>query len=290
MARSKSGQWHLIDRTGAEIGLLPDISATGPPAEGAFPIEWKGKWGFLDGNGNKMLEPRFGAAGARFVGSDLMRFTGGQAAVLAPIASHAGSHALGLIDTKGKWIIDAEPFYIGYGEGSLVTDCRDIPEPGEPPWGFDFRPFGVLRGPEIRIPFSNADQVRAARGGLIPFAKTECLDRNLIDYMPPEELEAHKLRWGLLGYDGRIVTSPTHDEIQYPAGGFCAVQSGGLWGFISLAEKPGIEARYREVKPFSNGLSAVSDDSGKWGFIDEKGDWAVQPEFEEVGPFVKLTN
>ncbi|MBK9206008.1 MAG: WG repeat-containing protein [Candidatus Obscuribacter sp.] len=56
------------------------------------------------------------------------------------------------------------------------------------------------------------------------------------------------------------------------------------WGFIDLAGEPKIEAKYENVKPFSEGFAGVSQ-LGKWGFIDKTGKQITDLKFDQVSPF-----
>lgn len=53
-----------------------------------------------------------------------------------------------------------------------------------------------------------------------------------------------------------------------------------LYGYLSIDGKPLIPFKYRNCKPFSEGLAAVCTDEKKWGYIDKTGAYAIPPIFD----------
>jgi hypothetical protein len=58
----------------------------------------------------------------------------------------------------------------------------------------------------------------------------------------------------------------------------------GKYGFMDETEKVIIEAKYKNVMEFSEGLAAVQV-KDKWGFIDKTGQMVIAPEYYEVKSF-----
>ncbi|MGN0431291.1 MAG: WG repeat-containing protein [Lachnospiraceae bacterium] len=59
-----------------------------------------------------------------------------------------------------------------------------------------------------------------------------------------------------------------YDEIGVFAGGYCAVQSGGLWGYISEKGNLKISEKYTEAGVFASNIAFVTDQEGERYFID----------------------
>lgn len=43
--------------------------------------------------------------------------------------------------------------------------------------------------------------------------------------------------------------------------------------------------KYRNVRPYSEGLASVQSTSGKWGYINEQQKFVIQPKFEDAKEF-----
>lgn len=144
-----SNCWRIISFSGDSVRELGShVTSVSAPSEGLFPFQSRGRWGFIDATGTEMLEARFSNPEFAGCGSEVMSFAKGQAAILAPYAdieTGATHHIFGLITRNGDWLVEPEPSHLAYGDGSLVTDCRDIHEPGEPPFGFHFRSLGLIK-------------------------------------------------------------------------------------------------------------------------------------------------
>lgn len=58
------------------------------------------------------------------------------------------------------------------------------------------------------------------------------------------------------------------------------------WGYIDETGEFVIEAQYKYVDRFYEGLAAVQDcETGLWGYIDGSGEYVIAPQFYEVGSF-----
>jgi hypothetical protein len=73
---------------------------------------------------------------------------------------------------------------------------------------------------------------------------------------------------------------------QYFADGLAVVQKGPAFGYIDKKGNIAIKAVFAEAEPFSEGLAAVREDSGKYGYIDVTGKIQIEPNFEYAAPFI----
>lgn len=64
-------------------------------------------------------------------------------------------------------------------------------------------------------------------------------------------------------------------------------RKGNKWGFCDKNKNIKIECRYGKVRPFKEGLAAVTYDGDypKWGFIDKNGNEVIKCRYKKVTPF-----
>ncbi len=99
--------------------------------------------------------------------------------------------------------------------------------------------------------------------------------------------------FGYIDMDGNIVislTRPAGDPIDYypffSEGRAVWYGEYGRAGFIDSTGRFAVAPRFARVRPFSEGLAAVSlKPKGNWGYIDKNGAWAVEPQFALATPF-----
>ncbi len=115
--------------------------------------------------------------------------------------------------------------------------------------------------------------------------------------------------WGYMNTDGKLVIAAKYEDSNNFNGGFSTVKSGGKWyvidksgtetvilgatdaksfseglapvrigdlhGFADTKGGVAIEAKFKSVGYFSNGLAWAKTESGQVGFIDKKGNWVI---------------
>jgi len=62
------------------------------------------------------------------------------------------------------------------------------------------------------------------------------------------------------------------------------IKKDGKWGFINRSGEIIVAPTYDDVRPFSEGLAAVSLNK-KWGYVDATGQMVITPQFDACGPF-----
>jgi hypothetical protein len=67
--------------------------------------------------------------------------------------------------------------------------------------------------------------------------------------------------------------------------GLAPVRFGGNWGYVDRAGKPVIRNTFQEAGDFSEGLAAVTLDTGRCGYVDRAGKLAVPARFASCRPF-----
>ncbi|MWC27121.1 WG repeat-containing protein [Paenibacillus sp. MMS18-CY102] len=91
---------------------------------------------------------------------------------------------------------------------------------------------------------------------------------------------------GFINTKGELITPYRYSQTADFADGMAAVSLtvGGKYGFIDTSGKLAISPRFDYVSGFSDGVAAVSV-NGKYGYIDKKGRYILPPQFTMAQPF-----
>lgn len=80
------------------------------------------------------------------------------------------------------------------------------------------------------------------------------------------------------------------EEVSSYCGGYCAVKSDGLWGYVNETGGQTVSCRYEMASPYGEGIAAVKEPEGEYYFIDEEGNKKkVLPEgvqCQEIGTMI----
>ncbi|HNC49910.1 MAG TPA: WG repeat-containing protein, partial [bacterium] len=90
--------------------------------------------------------------------------------------------------------------------------------------------------------------------------------------------------WGFVDAQGRIVMMPRYREARPFQEGLAAVRVDSLWGYIDTAGRFAIAPQFDDAKMFSEGLAGVRM-GNLWGFIDKSGKVIIPFRFQVVKPF-----
>lgn len=91
-------------------------------------------------------------------------------------------------------------------------------------------------------------------------------------------------KWGYIDVNGNMIIEPQFDDAWVFSEGLAPVIIDGKWGYINSSGNIVIEPQYNEAAIFSEGLATVRID-GKWGYIDKDGNTVIEPQYEEAGYF-----
>lgn len=292
-------------------------SEYGPDRSGLYEIERNGKFGFMDRNGNIVIDPTFDRADP---------FSEGRAAV-------GVGDKVGYIDVHGKIVITPQFFAAGgfrFGRAVVKVCCGGSFESRE------IDRYGIIdsKGMYVSPPTFRALGPYFANG-LIP-AKTEEGTIGLVDtsgrlvtsggfgnlamsgfheglasagkdgrwgYIDPkgswivqaqfdntgafsEGFASVKVgeRWGYIDRKGRFVVNPQYDGASDFNEGRAAVSVDGQWGFIDSSGQMVIKQRYLSARDFHDGLAAVQTGRG-WAYINRDGDMTIIDDLESAGDF-----
>lgn len=101
----------------------------------------------------------------------------------------------------------------------------------------------------------------------------------------PEQTECYL--WGFVNKSGRMVLNARYREVTPFREGLAAVMPEGskLWGYLDRDGKMAIPATFDKAEPFSEGYASVRQNH-KWGIIDHQGNFILSPKYQEpIGPF-----
>lgn len=97
-----------------------------------------------------------------------------------------------------------------------------------------------------------------------------------------------KGKYGFTDESGKVVVEAKYKNIKQFSEGLAAVQLKDIWGFIDNTGREVIAPEYYEVESFSDGLAKVQLNFNEgYGFIDKKGDVALAFIYRSVGSFFK---
>lgn len=281
-AAADGNRWGYIDSRG-NFAIKPRFDDAQTFSEGLAAVSKAGRWGYVDRKGTEVIPLRFRAAGT---------FRNG----VAIVDSGVPGRPLGLIDTRGEWVVKPSFRSLTLAENAdgLLLGTT------EPAMGFGYydREANLVYGPyALAFPFAEGRaRVRSGRTDRIIDEDGEFVAH------PPLAFEGTAFSEGLiairkdrkLGYldrDGVLAIEPRFDQGGAFAEGLAPVQVEGHWMFINkegvvTAELPaGVAFAY----PLSNGLSLVTADRDgpgrKMGYVDRNGKWVIKPAWDDASPF-----
>ena len=262
-----------IDKTG-KIVIPPQISGftLRQFKEGlaAVQMEYEGKWGYLDKNGDLAIESKFSGAGDFIDGLALVSF----------------ESKSGYIDKSGEFAIVPDDPNPNISEIAIEPDDPEVRYP------IDLIAFLISDFSEGRARI----QIDKSWGYLDTKGNT------VIDIQFPEAkdfsegLAAVKWgdKWGYIDLDGNWVVEAEFSSAENFSDGLALVSVDGKSSYIDKTGKVVLQPEFDAFGPFSEGLAAVGiggETTGEyeiepiWGFIDKKGDVIIEPQFYSVTNF-----
>ncbi|MDO5044104.1 MAG: WG repeat-containing protein [Coriobacteriia bacterium] len=212
-----------------------------------------GLWGYLDENGDWLIEPKYSEAPGKF--------QDGLAPMRIGLSSSTKEGLFGFIDESGELVIDAQfSEVLGFSEG--LCGAQD---PQTHLWGF------INKDGNWVIP-AEFSEVHEFSCGMAPVATNEEMPLwGFIDYQGAWIFDKRFIQLGSMSEDG---LAP-------------AVDNSFMWGFINPDGSWAIEAQYFGAKNFSEGKAPVIiDETSKlWAYIDVNGSLVIDPAFSEVKDF-----
>lgn len=252
---------NLLDRNMKSILKVPyntegieDIRdvVRGISKNGLFPIKSpsNNKWGYMDLNGDMVIEPKF---------DDAERFNDEGYAIVFD----RDKQKYAVIDSEGNYKIN--PIYSNielYGEGiALVSEKYE-----EPAYFIDF--VGNKQSDKLFYGYSSN---KHASDGYIPIQQYDKLGHGLFGY---------------IDYNMNYLIEPIYSETYDFSKGMGRVENKeGLYGYVDSTGKEIIPCQYDWAYDYDEyGYASVSV-NGKHGLIRQDGSYYVEPNYEYIGSF-----
>lgn len=217
--------------------------------DGLAPILLDNKWGFIDTQGNIVIEPKFVAHVSDY--GALPSFNEG----LTTIYDNE-SGRVGYIDKKGEIII--KPQY--YSAKNFYEDVAFVG--------------------------TQDDHVIIDKTGKILAQKFVAINGFYSNFSNGRAVAQKQFSYGYINKQGKFVIEPIYDEARDFSDGMASVKKDGKWGFVDVDGNVKIQLKFNnEPKPFSDGRAFVQGTNLKWGVIDKEGNIIVEPIYDEVFPF-----
>lgn len=263
----------LVDKTGKQIDLKSNYFPVGHFSEGlivcAKQSDHNFKFGYMDKNGNVIVEPRYSRA---------RPFSCGVGIVENKFEMNWGAGEYSLIDKSGKVIKHFAREEVekisDFSEGIAIIKRphpgytpRDVAEPGSEP--------------EPPIPDVSYEK---GRWGFCDTKGKLTFFENYGELHPVSEglsLVQIKRKFGYVDASGKLVIEPIYPWADSFSQGLAAVGLKGKTGFIDKSGKMVFELQFDRVGSFSEGLAPFQT-GGKWGFVDTKGKVVIEPQFAVV--------
>lgn len=209
------------------------------------------KLGFVDKDGNWIIEPQFDEVRpqAEFFGEFSFEFR----YFLDGICIVKKDGKWGIIDEAGNWVVkpafdNIEAFYDGYAK---VYQDRKV--------GF------IDKGGNLVVDLSNELSW-------------------LIQYDVVKIADGMRTAYGLLYKNGTWAVKPHIPRGIIPIKTVWG-KINGMWAYISLEEGLITKPEFKNIFYHFDGLARVQNADDKWGWIDEKGKYVITPQFDDADAF-----
>ena len=215
-----------------------------------FPIEVKGKFGYMDQNGKMAIPPMYDYAD-EFIED------------LAVVALH---NQPCVINPKNERVVDTSIYqFIGaYSEGvSSVID-------------FNKKKFYLnTKGEKVISLPDDIYEGRKFKDGFACVSKE--VDEHTLKYT--RDIVTLGYRFGFIDKSGKQVIDFIYDDASNFTNGIARVKVKNLFGVMNKSGELIVKPIYKTIGNFFEG-KAVMNESGKYGFIDTTGKVIIKPQFE----------
>ena len=267
----RKGHYHGVKKKKNEKRIRNNSSVPLARAREKLASSKSYKFGYIDGSGKFIIEPKFNAAG---------EFSSG----LAPVQIEKNGK-WGYINVNGKIIIDdmfetAETFKdglalvkLGSRFGYITTD-------------------GIFR---ITPRFENASSFSEGMAAVEIGYKYGFIDKTGEIVIEPSYKFAEQFsegmarvridtEFGFIDKSGKLIIKTWFKNAKPFSEGLATVRKGHKYGFIDKSGRFIIEPKFDYAESFSEGLASVQENH-KYGYIDKSGAFIISPEFISAEPF-----
>jgi hypothetical protein len=278
-----AGDYGYIDRDG-NVVIEPRFNGAYEFSEGLAEVSIGSIRGYINKVGEVVIEPRF---------ESTLPFSEGLACVMEEEV-----HQYGYVDHNGDYVIEPKyPRAFSFSESLARIWTTNTAEGNT---GFIDRTGEYVIPPEMGASESNARNGDFHEGlactgwrRFVDVTGITVIDISLIDDSLiqsrrfSEGLAAvNKVDgiWGYIDTSGTMVIEPQYDDARIFSEGLAPVEIDGRWGYIDIHGNMVIDLQFEDAGIFSEGLAAVMVGE-KWGYIDKNGNMVIEPQYEDAGYF-----
>lgn len=248
-----NGRWGFVNGAGETV-INPQFDRAEVFAEGLAPVRL-GHWGYVDAAGKLAINPQFDKADGFSEGLAAVKLGGGGGNPFVPFdprpfSPFGGGGRYGFINSEGKYIINPQ-----FDDAGNFSDGLAAVKMGK--WGFVDKTGKIVINPQF-------DEANAFSEGLAVIKLSG--------------------RFGYTDKNGQLVINPQFERAQAFSEGLAGIRMGGRWGFVDKTGKTSINAQFDEVGPFVKGL-APARQSKRWGYINPAGNFIINPQFDDAAAF-----
>jgi hypothetical protein len=279
----RDGKWGFLNGKGQSV-IDFQFQEAGPFSEGLARVNIANQWGYIDETGKLVIARQF---------EEAWSFAEGLAGIKL-------KNRYGFIDRTGKIVI--EPQFIAarsFSEG--LAPVAQTWEMGEPKWGYiDHSGQWVIRPKEnmgTAFPFHEGLALVELKDVSTPYPFNMIsgfIDKSgeLIFTLPvkagvlAEGLMPAKMgeKYGYIDEYGRMVIQAQFETAGTFSEGLAPVCLNDKFGYINPSGQIIIGLKFDWTLPFSERLAAVQI-AGKWGYVDQTGKMVIPPKFVKAWPF-----
>lgn len=265
----KDGDHYIISTTGEEVKVQVPSQKVAYMINGLAPFESNKLYGYINKNGEEVIEPKFKSVG--YFGNEMAW-------------AKTTDDLVGYINKKGDWLI--QPQYQSGHEPDPIYNIARVVLNDETkyvlPTG-QYLPVGTITaGGDFSEGFA---WVRVGEFvGLIDhtgkmviepkYTKMERMTDGLINVREGSF-------WGAFDTNGKVAVPVEYEKINNLSDGLIAVRKNGLWGFVDKTGAVVIEPKFSGIRDFKNGYAAAKEGS-TWGLVDKQGNWTIEPIYKRV--------
>jgi hypothetical protein len=230
-----------------------------------------GKSGFIDADGNVLIQPQWDDLGGGTVSGRPVAFNEGLCAVQK-------DGKFGYIDAKGNLVIPiqfdaAGPFVEGLAKVKIGSAFGYIDKSGHYAINPQFSEAGNFHDGLAAVHSDDGWGFINKSGKYAIWPRFQSADSNGFS---DGRAAVCPNKCGFIGRSGMVMINPQFDSVSAFSDGLAAVQIGDKWGYINTDGKIVINPQFDAITTFSGGLAVVSV-SGNTGTIDKKGKYVVNP-------------
>jgi WG containing repeat len=99
-----------------------------------------------------------------------------------------------------------------------------------------------------------------------------------------KQTSAPSCRFGFIDKSGQVVSEARFDQVREFSEGLAPVRLGKVWGFADKTGAIAIAARFEDAAPFSSGFARIRE-KGRYGYIDKSGKLQLAAQYQNAESF-----